>query len=103
MRRNVAPATQGVALQRIAVEMHLGRYGRMNAYSEDLRKKKKIVEAMERRGMCKSEVTRLFGVSLSSVKRYARMAREGWPLSPKKSLGKRLNFESCSISIADRL
>ena len=42
----------------------------MDAYSEDLRKK--IVEAVERRGMKKSEVARLLGVSLSSVKRYHR-------------------------------
>jgi transposase len=53
----------------------------MNAYSEDLRKK--IVEAL-RRGTGKSEAARSFGVSLSSVKRYARMAQEGKPLAPKK-------------------
>ena len=46
----------------------------MNAYSEDLRKK--IVEAL-RRGMGKSEAARTFSVSLSSAKRYARMAQEG--------------------------
>jgi transposase len=47
----------------------------MDAYSEDLRKK--IVEAVERRAIKKSEVARLFGVSLSSVKRYVRMFRQG--------------------------
>ncbi len=46
----------------------------MNAYSEDLRKK--IVEA-KKRGMSTSEVARAFGVDLSSVKRYAKTAREG--------------------------
>jgi transposase len=56
----------------------------MNAYSEDLRKK--IVEAL-RRGTGKSEAARSFGVSLSSVKRYARMAQEGRPLAPKKRPG----------------
>lgn len=56
----------------------------MNAYSEDLRKK--IVEAL-RRGTGKSEAARTFGVSLSSVKRYARMAQEGRPLAPKKRPG----------------
>jgi len=56
----------------------------MNAYSEDLRKK--IVEAL-RRGMGKSEAARAFSVSLSSVKRYARMADEGRPLAPKKRPG----------------
>jgi transposase len=37
----------------------------MRAYAEDLRKK--IVEAVERGGMKKSEVACLVGVSLSSV------------------------------------
>ena len=59
----------------------------MNAYSEDLRKK--IVEAVERRAMKKSEVARLFGVSLSSVKRYMRKFRQGRSLSPDKAPGKR--------------
>ncbi len=57
---------------------------RMNAYSEDLRKK--IVEAL-RRGMTKTEAARTFGVSRSSVKRYAKMAQEGRPLAPKKRPG----------------
>ena len=58
----------------------------MNAYSEDLRKK--IVEALCR-GMGKSQAARSFGVSLSSVKRYAKMADEGRPLAPKKMPGSR--------------
>ncbi len=58
----------------------------MNAYSEDLRKK--IVEAL-RRGTGKSEATRAFGVLLSSVKRYAKMADEGRSLAPKKRPGSR--------------
>src|SRR5215210_5101919 len=57
---------------------------RMNAYSEDLRTK--IVQALHR-GTGKSEAARLFGVSLSSVKRYAKMADEGRPLAPKKRPG----------------
>ncbi|WP_273847319.1 helix-turn-helix domain-containing protein [Rubrobacter calidifluminis] len=57
----------------------------MNAYSEDLRKK--IVEAVCGRGMGKSEAARAFGISLSSVKRYVSMAREGKPLAPKKRPG----------------
>ena len=56
----------------------------MKAYSEDLRKR--IVEAVER-GMGKSEATRTFGLSLSSVKRYVGMAREGRPLTPMKRPG----------------
>ena len=59
---------------------------RMNAYSEDLRKK--IVEAL-RRGTTKSEAARSFGVSRSSVKRYAKLAREGRPLAPKRRPGSR--------------
>src|SRR5215212_1370216 len=53
----------------------------MRAYSEDLRKK--IVSAIER-GMPKAQAARLFDVSLSSVKRYSRTAREGRPLKPRK-------------------
>ena len=55
-------------------------HARMNAYSEDLRKK--ILEAL-RRGATKSEAARSFGVSRSSVKRYAKLAEEGRPLAPK--------------------
>jgi len=56
----------------------------MNAYSEDLREK--IVEALER-GMGKSQAARTFSVSLSSVKRYAKLAQEGRSLAPKKRPG----------------
>jgi transposase len=59
----------------------------MKAYSEDLRKK--VVEAVQQRGMSKSEAARTFGVSLSSVKRYVSKARRGSPLSPKKHPGPR--------------
>lgn len=58
--------------------------GCMNAYSEDLRKK--IIEALQR-GATKTEVARTFGVSRSSVKRYAKLAEEGHPLTPKKRPG----------------
>lgn len=56
----------------------------MKAYSEDLRAK--ILEAVDR-GMPKSEAARAFGVSRSSVKRYAAARREGRPLAPKKHPG----------------
>jgi transposase len=59
----------------------------MKAYSEDLRRK--VVEAVQQRGMSKSEAARTFGVSLSSVKRYVGKARRGSPLSPKKHSGPR--------------
>jgi transposase len=59
----------------------------MDAYSEDLRRK--IVQALQQRRMTKSEAARVFGVSLSSVKRYAKAAREGRSLSPGKAPGKK--------------
>jgi len=59
-------------------------HAHMNAYSEDLRKK--IVEALDR-GATKSEAARSFGISRSSVKRYAKLADEGRPLAPKKRPG----------------
>ena len=62
----------------------------MNAYSEDLRKK--IIEAL-RRGMTKTEAARTFGVSRSSVKRYAKLAEEGPSLAPKKRPGSKLKMD----------
>ena len=52
----------------------------MKAYSEDLRQK--IVDAV-RRGASKRETA-----SLSSVKRFSRMEREGDSLAPKKPPGR---------------
>ena len=60
-------------------------YGGMKSYSEDLRHK--IVAAVER-GMPKTQAARLFDVSLSSVKRYSRMARDGDSLAPKRRAGR---------------
>ena len=57
----------------------------MKPYSEDLRKK--IVSAVER-GMPKTEAARTFGVSLSSVKRYWRLAAHEEPLAPRKGGGR---------------
>jgi transposase len=57
----------------------------MKAYSEDLRQK--IVDVV-RRGASKRETASLFGVSLSSVKRFTRMEREGDSLAPKKPPGR---------------
>jgi transposase len=45
----------------------------MNAYSEDVCEK--IVQALHR-GMGKSDAARTFSVSLSSIKRYAKLADE---------------------------
>ena len=57
----------------------------MKAYSEDLRQK--IVDALER-GILKNEAASLFGVSLSSVKRFAKMDRDGLSLAPRKPPGR---------------
>jgi transposase len=58
----------------------------MKAYSEDLRRK--IVQAVHQRGMSKSQAARLFSVSLSSVKRYSRLAGQGESLTPRKGGGR---------------
>jgi transposase len=57
----------------------------MKAYSEDLRQR--IVQATQR-GVSKAQAARLFGVSLSSVKRYARLARPRGFLAPGKGSGR---------------
>ena len=57
----------------------------MKPYSEDLRRS--IVRAVEG-GTSKSAAARLFGVSLSSVKRYLRIAQRGASLAPKKGGGR---------------
>ena len=65
-------------LERVAVWLSRVHHRRMKAYSEDLRHK--ILEAVER-GMPKSEAARTFGVSRSSVKRYAAARHEGRTLA----------------------
>lgn len=57
----------------------------MKPYSEDLRVR--IVRAVED-GMSKSATARLFGVSLSSVKRYMRIIQRGESLVPRKGGGR---------------
>jgi len=57
----------------------------MKPYSEDLRRS--IVRAVEG-GISKSAAARLFGVSLSSVKRYLRIAQRGVSLAPRKGGGR---------------
>ena len=58
----------------------------MKAYSEDLRQK--VVQAVEQRGTSKSQAARLFGISLSSVKRYTKLASQGESLTPRKGSGR---------------
>ena len=63
----------------------------MNAYSGDLRKK--IVEALEERGMPKAEAARTFRAGISSLKRYVATARAGKSLAPKKRPGSKQKLE----------
>jgi transposase len=71
---------------------------RMNAYSEDLRKK--IIEAL-RRGTTKSEAARTFGVSRSSVKRYAKLVEQGRPLAPKKRPGSKPKMDHSATKLLE--
>src|SRR5215204_6921894 len=70
----------------------------MNAYSEDLREK--IIETLGR-GMGKSEAARTFSVSLSSVKRYAKLAEQGRPLTPKKRPGSKPKMDESARRLLD--
>jgi transposase len=70
----------------------------MKAYSEDLRKK--ILEAVDR-GMPKSEAARTFGVSRSSVKRYAAVCREGRSLTPKKHPGSKPKLDQSATKLLE--
>lgn len=70
----------------------------MKSFSEDLRQK--IVVAVER-GTPKSEAARLFDVSLSSVKRYVRMASSGEGLAPKKRPGRTLKADEKTQRLLD--
>lgn len=56
----------------------------MSSYSIDLRQR--IVRTVED-GMSKAQAARIFSVSLSSVKRYAKKASQGESLAPKKRPG----------------
>jgi transposase len=57
----------------------------MKPYSEDLRRR--IVRAV-RGGIPKSSAACVFGVSLSSVKRYFRIAKQGASLAPREGGGR---------------
>ena len=71
----------------------------MKAYSEDLRRK--VVEAVQQRGIAKSEAARTFGMSLSSVKRYVGKARRGDSLSPRKHPGPRPKLDERARSLLE--
>src|SRR5215217_6255300 len=70
----------------------------MKPYSEDLRTR--IVRAVED-GMSKSAAARLFGVSLSSVKRYIRLASQGASLAPKKGGGRPIKADETTRKLLE--
>lgn len=57
----------------------------MKAYSQDLREK--VIQAIEQ-GKTRQEVVDVFGVSLSTVKRYLRQKRQSGHVQPKKIPGR---------------
>jgi transposase len=65
----------------------------MNAYSKDLRLR--VLEAVDR-GMPRKEIAGLFGVSLSTIKRYIKRRREGQDLEPRPSTGRKRRILSTS-------
>jgi transposase len=68
----------------------------MRAYSVDLRVK--IVGAI-RRGRSKTEVARIFGVGISSVKRYMKMTEEKGSVDPKKAPGKKRKLDEGAMKL----
>lgn len=58
----------------------------MNAYSKDLRLR--VLEAVDR-GQPRKEVSELFRVSLSTIKRWVKKNREGEDLEPRHSTGRK--------------
>ena len=70
----------------------------MKPYSEDLRMR--IVRGVEE-GMPKSAAARLFGVSLSSVKRYIRLASQGASLAPKKGGGRPIKADETTRKLLE--
>ena len=71
----------------------------MKPYSEDLRRR--IVRAVEVGGTSKSAAARLFGVSLSSVKRYLRLAERGMSLAPRKGGGRPLKIDQTAEKLLE--
>src|SRR5215218_2037584 len=58
----------------------------MFAYSKDLRLR--VLDAVDR-GIPRKEVAGLFGVSLSTIKRYVKRRRAGKDLEPQRSTGRK--------------
>jgi transposase len=58
----------------------------MNAYSKDLRLR--VLHGVDL-GLPRREISELFGVSLSTIKRWVKRRREGEDLSPRPSTGRK--------------
>ena len=58
----------------------------MNAYSKDLRLR--VLEAVDR-GLPRTRISELFGVSLSTIKRWVKRRRQGEDLEPRRSTGRK--------------
>src|SRR5215208_7946169 len=58
----------------------------MYAYSKDLRLR--VLDAVDH-GLARKEVSELFGVSCSTIKRRVKRRREGEDLEPKRSTGRK--------------
>jgi transposase len=58
----------------------------MNAYSKDLRLR--VLQALDR-GLPRAQISELFGLSLSTIKRYVMRRRQGEDLEPKPSTGRK--------------
>jgi transposase len=58
----------------------------MNAYSKDLRLK--VLDAVER-GVPRREVSKLLGISLSTISRYVKLKASGREIAPKPSPGRK--------------
>ncbi len=71
----------------------------MKPYSEALRVR--IVRAIKEEGISKSAAARLFGVSLSSVERYVRMAGRGTSLAARKGGGRPPNADETTRKLLE--
>ena len=58
----------------------------MNAYSKDL--KLKVLDAVER-GVPRREISKLLGISLSTISRYIKLKASGREIAPKLSPGRK--------------
>ena len=65
----------------------------MNAYSKDLRVR--VLDGVDR-GLPRREVSELFGVSLSTIKRYVKRRRAGEDLEPRPSTGRKRHILATS-------